>query len=69
MTFDEYLKRPVYVVQSKTWARAAEMNLCMVGFRALPGKRDEYAQLVRDLVAMSIKLDRSEKAYLRIKGE
>ena len=68
MTFDQYLNRPVYLVQCKTWDKAREMNLCVVGFRALPGKRDKYAQLARDLVAMSIKLDRAEKTWLRIKG-
>ena len=57
--FERWRLRPVYKAQCRTWARAAQMNLCYLGFRALPPYRDAAAQRARTQVAHSIKADRA----------
>jgi len=74
MTFDQWKNRPVYKAQCVGFRRAKELckidpdaNFATHGghilstFRALPGYRDKYAQALRDLVALSLKMDRLNK--------
>lgn len=64
-TFEQWLKRPVYVVQCHTMRRARDLCGLVDGqylpidkFRCLPGYRDRYAQTLRNMVALSIRMDR-----------
>lgn len=59
MTFEQWLKRPVYVAQCRTWKLAAELDLCSVRFRALPAYRDEQAREARRTVAQEMRRRRS----------
>jgi len=74
MTFEQWLNRPVYKVQCIAFRKAKELcgidpnsNLATRGasvfdtFAALPGHRDKYAQVLRDMVALSLKMDRLQK--------
>lgn len=77
MTFDEYQKRPVYVVQCKTFKRALELlkvncpngSLATTGaltdlllaFRVFPKYRNQYAKALRDMVALSIRMERMQR--------
>lgn len=65
MTFDQYMKRPVYVAQCRTWKRAAELNLCSLGIRAVKEYRDGYAQAARDMIALSIRMDRARGRLMK----
>lgn len=58
MTFEQWLQRPVYVAQCKTWALAAKMGLCCHRFRALPAYRDLEAKIAREKVAVAIRAQR-----------
>lgn len=58
LTFAQWRQRPVYLTQCRTWRKAAELNLCSLGIRALPGHRDIYAQAARDMIALSFRMDR-----------
>lgn len=58
MTFEEWKKRPVYVAQCRTWAKAAEMGLAVHPFRALPGYRNAAATMARNRVAEVIREER-----------
>jgi hypothetical protein len=64
MTFDKWMKRPVYVAQCRTWAKAAELNLCSLGVRAVKGQRDAYCQSARDMIALSVRMDRMRRRLL-----
>ena len=64
MTFDQWMRRPVYLAQCATWKKAAELNLCSLGVRALPGKRDMYARAARDIIALSVRMDRARRRLL-----
>jgi hypothetical protein len=77
MTFDQWMKRPVYVVQVATFNRAKKMigiegdsiatrsgsaaHTVLMGFRALPGQRNKEGQILRDMVATSIRMDRLKR--------
>lgn len=74
MTFHQWLNRPVYKVQCYTFRRAKKLcgidpnsNLATKGasvfntFRAYPQYRDEYAKVLRSMVALSIRMDRLQK--------
>ncbi len=69
MTFDQYMKRPVYVAQCRTWKRAAELNLCSLGIRAVKEYRDGYAQAARGMIALSIRMDRARGRLMKPNGE
>lgn len=69
--FENWLNRPVYKVQVKAFRRAKELlgidpncNLAtrgdsvLVTFAALPGHRDQYGQVLRNMVALSLRMDR-----------
>ena len=58
MTFEEWINRPVYVARCVTWRKACELNLSNMGFRAARKYRDGYAQIARDMIALSVKMDR-----------
>jgi len=57
-TFEQSQKRAVYLAQCYTWQKAAALGLCSLGIRALPGQRDSYAQVARDFIALSVRMDR-----------
>lgn len=73
-TFEQWMRRPVYVVQCRTFARmldligyakpAPDRGIATKGapvwvtFRALPGHRDQYGQILRDMVAVSFRTER-----------
>ena len=59
MTFEQWLRRPVYLAQCATWRKAKELGLCRIGVRALPGYRDAAAQAARDTIARAVKADRA----------
>ena len=77
MIFEQWKRRPVYVAQCRTWKRALELvgiappapdqGIALPGdhilttFHALPGHRDAYAQVLRNQVALSIRMDRYRK--------
>lgn len=79
MTFEQWQQRPVYVTQVRTFKRALELLKIEVPaegrglatrpphvldtFRALPGHRDQYGQALRDMVAVSIRMDRFNKRH------
>ena len=69
MTFDQWMRRPVYLAQCATWQKAAELNLCSFGVRALPGRRDMYAQAARDMIALSVRMDRARRRHHENKGK
>jgi hypothetical protein len=62
MTFEEWKKRPVFVAQCRTWAKAAEMGLNCHPFRALPGYRNQSATLARNRVAEAIRDERRHQS-------
>ena len=55
MTFEEWLRRPVYVAQCTTWALANKLNLCSFAVRSLPGHRNATTQAARDMVAIAMR--------------
>lgn len=61
MSFEEWMRRPVYVAQCYTWALAARLGLSCHRFRALPGYRNEEASQARRLVAEYIRLERARR--------
>jgi len=78
MTFDQWLNRPVYKAQVIAFRRAKELcgidpnaNLAAHGghplctFNALPGHRDPYAKALRDMVALSLKMDRLRRRVIK----
>lgn len=65
MTFEQWLQRPVYVAQCRTWKMAADMGLTCARFRALPPYRDEAARQARNLVAAKMRADRRAVRELR----
>jgi len=70
--FDKWMTRPVYVVQCKTFAKARELlklpmskgGYATSGYhlinelRVLPGHRSKEGQLLRDMVATAMRIDR-----------
>lgn len=51
LTFEQWMRRPVYVVQCRTWKAAKALGVCCVTFRCLPGYRNDEARHARKLVA------------------
>ena len=64
MTFEQWMRRPVYLAQCATRQKAAELNLCNLGVRSLPGQRDGYAQAARDMLALALRMDRARRRLL-----
>jgi hypothetical protein len=60
MSFEEWLKRPVFVAQCRTWAKANELGLSCTRFRCLPPYRDAQAQRARNNVADVVRAQRRE---------
>lgn len=61
-TFEQWKQRPVYKVQCYTSRIAAALGLTPnIGYRAIPGHRDAYAQTARDFIALSVRIDRMNK--------
>lgn len=60
MTFEDWLRRPVYVAQCKTWSKANELGVCCSRFRALPAYRDDLARKARSQVAKAILAERQQ---------
>lgn len=58
LSFEQWLRRPVYVVQCVTYRMACDMGYVGVGFRTMPGYRDEVSLAVRSLVARAVWADR-----------
>lgn len=58
MTFEQWLKRPVFVTQCRTWAKAAELGVCCHRFRCLPKYRDQAALVARKAVAVAMRIER-----------
>lgn len=56
--FQDFMRRPVYRTQCRTWRKAAELALCEAGFRALPEYRPVSALQSRKRVADAIREDR-----------
>ena len=69
MTFDQWVRRPVYLAQCASWQKAKELNLCSLGVRALPGRRDMYAQAARDMLALAVRMDRARRVLETKKGK
>lgn len=80
MTFEQWRNRPVYKAQCKTFARALKllgikladgqglatsMNHPIALFRAKREYRDDFANTLRDMVALSIRMDRMRARVLR----
>lgn len=64
MTFEEWMKRPVYVAQCHTWALANKLGLGCPWFRCLPGYRDDEARQARRLVAEAVRFKRARRRGL-----
>lgn len=58
-TFENWLKRPVYVAQCHTWALAVKMRVQSSRFRCLPAYRDSQAMQNRKRVADAVRSQRS----------
>lgn len=58
LSFEQWMRRPVYVTQCKTWRIAKAIGVCCIGFRCLPGHRDSEAQRARQLVADMVRRER-----------
>lgn len=58
LSFDQWMRRPVYVAQCRTWAAAKAMGVCCDRFRALPCYRDSQARQARKLVADMMRKER-----------
>lgn len=58
LSFEQWMRRPVYVVQCKTWRMAKALGVCCILFRALPGHRDDEARHARGIVAMMMRRER-----------
>ena len=68
MTFEQWMRRPVYLAQCATRQKAAELNLCNLGVRSLPRQRDGYAQAARDMLALALRMDRARRRHHENKG-
>lgn len=62
LTFEQWLNRPVYLTQCKTWAAAKMLGVCCIRFRSLPGYRDDEAKHARKLVADWMRKERQRIA-------
>lgn len=62
LTFEQWLNRPVYLTQCKTWAAAKMLGVCCIRFRSLPGYRDDEAKRARKLVADMMRKERQRIA-------
>lgn len=63
-TFEQWLNRGVYVAQCRTWKRANELckdSAHLFHFHAKREYRDGYCKILRDMVALSIKMERFQK--------
>lgn len=58
LTFEQWMRRPVYVVQCKTWAIAKALGVCCTRFRCLPAYRDATAVSARNIVARWVRAER-----------
>ena len=79
MNFDQWMNRPVRKAQVIAFRRARELckiepdaNFISKGaahilfsFHALPGYRDPYAQALRDMVALSLRMDRLRRRVIK----
>lgn len=66
MTFEQWMQRPVYVVQVLTWRIACARNLTSGhGFRALPGRRSNAAMSARNEVADLVRVMRRDGSCKR----
>lgn len=61
LTFEEWKRRPVYVAQCRTWAKAAELGVICHKFRCLPPYRDPAARQARQSVALAIRSERQHQ--------
>jgi len=61
LTFRQWLNRPVYLTQCKTWAAAKMLGVCCIRFRSLPGYRDDEAKHARQVVASHIRQQRAKR--------
>ncbi len=61
MTFEEWLRRPVYVAQCTTMALASKLGVFCHSFRALPGYRDAAAMQARLRVANEVRAQRAAR--------
>lgn len=60
-----YWQRSVYVVQCATSRVATSLGLTpKIGYRALPGYRDKFAQAARDMIALSVRMSRFSRSQL-----
>ena len=62
LTFEQWLNRPVYLTQCKTWAAAKLLGVSCFRFRCLPGYRDDEAKRARKLVADMMRKERQRIA-------
>lgn len=62
MTFEQWMRRPVYVAHCKTAAVARAMGVICFRFRCLPAYRDEQAKRARKLVADMMRKERQRIA-------
>lgn len=61
MSFDEWKLRPVYVVQCRTAAKAAQLDAISPLFRVLPGYRTPQIQADRARVAQAMREERARR--------
>jgi hypothetical protein len=61
MTFEEWMKRPVYVAQCKTAALAGELGINGWHFRRLPAYRSDQDRADRKLIADTMRQLRKRK--------
>lgn len=69
MTFDQWKKRPVYVVQCMTWSLAVSLGLMTYAFRLLPAYRNREGLAVRRIVAEHIRLARARRRGLVVQPD
>lgn len=62
LTFEQWMRRPVYVTHCKTTAVARAMGVSCFRFRCLPAYRDEQAKRARKLVADWMRKERQRIA-------
>lgn len=58
LSFEQWLRRPVYVAQCRSWRKAAELGLCSVLFRARAQYRTPEVQRARTAVAQALRRQR-----------
>lgn len=57
----DYQEHPCYIAQCKTWVKARELGVAVVGFREEPERRNLEARQARRTVAKAMREERRQR--------